>query len=169
MELRKDIDFNNIPKHVAIIMDGNGRWAKKRFLPRNVGHQEGMKRVVEIVEVAEKLDIECLSLYAFSTENWKRPKEEIDGLMKILIYYIRSELEKIHKNNIKIQTMGDISKLPKVPMEEVMRAVEKTQNNTKMILNIGLNYGGRDEIILGIKNILKDVKMGKIKESDINT
>lgn len=169
LELRNKIDFHNIPNHVAIIMDGNGRWAKKRFLPRTAGHQEGMKRVMDIVEVAKKLNIKYLSLYAFSTENWKRPQEEIDGLMKILVYYIRSELDKIHKNNIRIQVMGDITKLPKTPKGEVEKAMEKTKNNSKMILNIGLNYGGRDEIIYGIKNILEDIKMGKIDEDDITT
>ncbi len=169
MKLKSKIDINNIPSHVAIIMDGNGRWAKERFLPRTAGHQEGMKRVIEIVEVAEKLNIKYLSLYAFSTENWKRPKEEIDGLMKLLVQYIRSELNKIHKNNIRIQTMGDISKLPKAPRKEVERAIEKTKNNNKMVLNIGLNYGGRDEIVRAVKNILEDVKMGKINEEDINT
>ncbi len=108
-------------------MDGNGRWAKKRFLPRNLGHQEGMKRVMEIVEIAEKLDVKYLSLYAFSTENWKRPQEEINGLMKILVYYIRSELDKIHRNNIRIQVMGDITKLPETPRKEVEKAIEKKQ------------------------------------------
>ncbi len=136
-------------------MDGNGRWAKKRFLPRTAGHHEGMKRVIEIVEVAEKLDIKYLSLYAFSTENWKRPQEEIDNLMKLLVQYIKIELNRIHKNNVKIQIMGDISKLPKVPREEVERAIKTTENNTKMILNIGLNYGGRDEIIYGIKKYFR--------------
>ncbi|NLV76115.1 MAG: isoprenyl transferase [Tissierellia bacterium] len=168
-ELKNKIDINNLPKHVAIIMDGNGRWAEERFLPRNAGHQEGTKRVVDIVEVAADLGIKYLSLYAFSTENWKRPKEEINGLMKLLVYYIRSELNKIHKNNIKVQTMGDISKLPKIPKQEVEKAIERTKNNNKMVLNIGLNYGGRDEIIRGIKNILYDVKMGKINEEDIDT
>ncbi|NMB08453.1 MAG: isoprenyl transferase [Tissierellia bacterium] len=168
IELKNKIDYNNIPEHVAIIMDGNGRWAKKRFLPRTAGHNEGLKRVTEIVEVATKIGIKYLSLYAFSTENWKRPQEEIDNLMKLLVHYIRTELNKIHKNNIKIQTMGDISKLPKTPREEVERAIKTTENNTKMILNIGLNYGGRDEIIQGVKNILKDINMGNIKEEDIN-
>ena len=168
IELKNKIDTNNIPKHVAIIMDGNGRWAKKRFLPRTSGHQEGMKRVIEIVEVAEKLNIKYLSLFAFSTENWKRPKDEVNGLMKLLVQYIRTELNKINKNNIKIQTMGDISKLPRTAREEVERAIKTTKNNTKMILNIGLNYGGKDEIIWGIKNILKDIQRGNIKEEYIN-
>ncbi|MBU5437673.1 isoprenyl transferase [Tissierella sp. MSJ-40] len=167
-ELKNEIDIKKLPKHIAIIMDGNGRWAKKRFLPRNAGHQEGMERVVEIVEVAADLGIEYLSLYAFSTENWKRPMEEIEGLMKILVFYIKRELDKLHKNNIKIQIMGDISKLPTKPREEVLRAVEKTKNNTRMILNIGLNYGGRDEIIYGIKNILKDIELGKMDIEELN-
>lgn len=168
-DLKNKIDFNNLPKHVGIIMDGNGRWAQERLLPRNAGHQEGTKRVIEIVETAADLGIKYLSLYAFSTENWKRPKDEINGLMKLLVHYIRSELNRIHKNNIKIQTMGDISKLPETPRQEVEKAIEKTKNNNRMILNIGLNYGGRDEIIRGVKSILEDIKMGKINEEDIDT
>ncbi len=166
--LKDQIDMNRIPKHIAIIMDGNGRWAKKRFLPRTAGHKEGVNRVTEIVEAAYNLNIECLSLYAFSTENWKRPKEEIEALMDLLILYIRRELDKINRNNIRIQTMGDISKLPEKVVVEVKRAIEKTKNNTGMVLNIGLNYGGRDEIIRAVKNILSDVKKGKLKEEDIN-
>lgn len=167
--LKGKIDSENIPEHIAIIMDGNGRWAKERFLPRTMGHREGMKRVIEIVEVAEKLDIKYLSLYAFSTENWKRPKREIAGLMNLLVDYIKKELNKIHENNIKIQVMGDISKLPKAPREEVERAIETTKNNTKMVLNIGLNYGGQDEIVYGVKNMLRDLKEGKITENEIDT
>lgn len=168
-ELKNKINKENLPKHIAIIMDGNGRWAKKRFLPRNFGHQEGMERVIEIVGASADLGIEYLSLYAFSTENWKRPMEEIDGLMKILVHFIKKELNKLHKNNIKIQIMGDINKLPNLAKSEVIRAVEKTSNNTKMILNIGLNYGGRDEIIFGVKEILKDIEMGKIELQELNT
>lgn len=167
-ELRDLIDMKNLPKHIGIIMDGNGRWAKKKFLPRNFGHQEGMERVIEIVGLASNLGIQSLSLFAFSTENWKRPEEEVQGLMKILVHFIRKELNKLHKNNIKIQIMGDISKLPELPRQEVIRAVEKTSSNSKMILNIGLNYGGRDEIIFGIKNLLKDIEMGKIEIEDVN-
>ena len=168
LNLKEQIDMNKLPKHIAIIMDGNGRWAKKRLLPRTAGHKEGVERVTEIVEAAYNLNIECLSLYAFSTENWKRPKEEVDALMDLLILYIRRELDKIYKNNIRIQTMGDISKLPEKVIVEVERAIEKTQNNTGMVLNIGLNYGGRDEIVRAVKNILSDVKKGKLKEEDIN-
>lgn len=168
VKLKNKIDMNRIPQHIAIIMDGNGRWAKKRGLPRTAGHKEGVNRVTEIVETAYKLDIKCLSLYAFSTENWKRPKEEITALMRLLIQYIKIELDKIHKNNIRIQTMGDINKFAKPVIVEINRAIDKTKNNTGMILNIGLNYGGRDEIVRAVKNILSDVEMGKLKSEDIN-
>lgn len=169
--LKEKIDESNLPNHVAIIMDGNGRWAKKRFLPRTAGHKEGMERVKEIVEVAAKIGIKYLSLYAFSTENWKRPEKEINSLMKLLVQYLRAELNTLHKNNIKVQALGDISKLPLLPRIEVEKAIEKTKNNDKMTLNIALNYGGRDEIIEATKNILKDVEMGKmdIEELNVNT
>ena len=167
-QLKNQIDILKLPKHIAIIMDGNGRWAKKRFLPRNFGHKEGMERVVEIVRAASNLGIEHLSLYAFSTENWKRPKDEVQGLMKILVQYIRQELDKLHKNNINVKVMGDIEKLPNFAKNEVIRAIETTANNTGMILNIGLNYGGRDEIIFAIKNLLNDIKMGKTNIDDLN-
>jgi undecaprenyl diphosphate synthase len=168
-KLKSQIDMENLPKHIAIIMDGNGRWAKKRFLPRNFGHQEGMERVIEIVSAASTLGIRYLSLYAFSTENWKRPMEEVQGLMKILVQYIMRELDKLHENNVKVQIMGDISKLPEFARKEVMKTIEKTSQNTGMILNIGLNYGGRDEIIFGIKNLLNDIEMGKINIEDLNS
>lgn len=167
-QLKDKVNMGKLPKHIAIIMDGNGRWAKKRFLPRSFGHQEGMERVIEIVEASLELGIEHLSLYAFSTENWKRPVEEVNGLMKILVQYITRELDKLHRNNIKIQILGDINKLPQFAKEEVIKAIEKTSANTNMVLNIGLNYGGRDEIIFGVKNILKDVKMGKMNIDDLN-
>lgn len=169
LKLKEQIDMNRIPKHIAIIMDGNGRWAKKRFLPRTAGHREGVERVSEIVEAASDLNVQCLSLYAFSTENWKRPKEEIDALMNLLILYINRELDRIHKNNIRMRVMGDVSKLPKNVAEKVQMAIEKTKDNTGMVLNIGLNYGGRDEIVRAVKNILADVKRGKLKEEDINS
>ncbi len=167
-DLKAKVNLDNLPKHVAIIMDGNGRWAQKRSLPRNFGHQEGMERVIEIVECASQLGIKYLTLYAFSTENWKRPKTEIDGLMKILVLYIRRELDRLHKNNIKLNILGDISKLPELPRKEVIKAIDKTKNNTKMVLNIALNYGGRDEIINGIKDLYKDIEVGKINYDEID-
>lgn len=168
---KEKIDKSKLPNHVAIIMDGNGRWAKKRLLPRTAGHKEGMERVKEIVEVAADIGIKYLSLYAFSTENWKRPEKEIKGLMNLLVQYLRSELNTLHKNNIKVQALGDISKLPSQPRMEVEKAIKKTKNNNKMILNIALNYGGRDEIIEATKKILKDIEMGKmdIEELNVNT
>ncbi len=167
-ELKSKINLDKLPNHVAIIMDGNGRWAKKRLLPRNFGHREGMERVIEIVSVARELGIKHLSLYAFSTENWKRPENEIQGLMKILVEYIKRELDKLHKNNVKVNILGDISKLPETPRAEIIKTIEKTNNNDGMTLNIALNYGGRDEIILGVKKILKDVELGKIDIDNIN-
>lgn len=167
-ELKKEIDPNNIPKHVAIIMDGNGRWAKERFLPRTAGHNEGLKRVQEIVEVAADIGIKYLSLYAFSTENWKRPRKEIDNLMKLLNYYIKTELKRIHENNVKIQTMGDISMLPESSKKEVERAKLLTRNNSKMTLNIGLNYGGRHEIVRAIKNLVDEINKGNLGKEDID-
>lgn len=167
-KLKAQVDIDNLPKHIAIIMDGNGRWAKERHMPRNYGHTAGVERVKEIVEVAGNIGIEYLTLYAFSTENWKRPKSEIEGLMKLLVLYIKNELHKIHKNNVKIKILGDFSKLPKIPRKEVEKAIEKTKNNTGMVLNIGLNYGGRDEIIYGVKNLLREVKMGKMDIDDID-
>lgn len=167
-ELRSKIDLENIPDHIGIIMDGNGRWAKKRFLPRTAGHKEGMERVIDIVEICSELKIKYLSLYAFSTENWKRPKEEISTLMKLLVVFIERELDRIHKNNIKIQTMGDISRLPEFARIEVEKALEKTKNNDKMILNIGLNYGGRDEIIRASQLIAKDIENGDFTIDALN-
>ncbi|WP_279230321.1 isoprenyl transferase [Thermohalobacter berrensis] len=167
-KLIKEIDKTNLPNHIAIIMDGNGRWAKKRFLPRTAGHREGVKRVREIVKACGDLGIKYLTLYAFSTENWKRPKDEIDSLMKLLVEYLKKELNTLHKNNVKINILGDLEKLPSLPKQEVFNAIEKTRNNNKLILNIALNYGGRDEIIRAIKLLAKNVKDNKIQLEDIN-
>ncbi len=163
-----EIDMANLPKHIAIIMDGNGRWATKRSLPRQLGHQEGMNRVVEIVECAKEIGIKHLTLYAFSTENWKRPKIEIDALMNLLILFIRNELDKIHRNDVKIKVLGDIKKLPTLAQKEVNRAINKTIDNKSMTLNIALNYGGRQELVKATKAILIDVKKGIIDIDVIN-
>ncbi|QQK07681.1 isoprenyl transferase [Miniphocaeibacter halophilus] len=166
--LLNKIDSNNIPKHVAIILDGNGRWAKKRFLPRFKGHQEGMKRVVEIVEVASNIGIEFLSVYAFSTENWKRPVLEVNSLMDLLVYYVEIQLDKLKKNNVKVITLGDISKLPTKAKNAIVKACNETSTNTGMVLNIALNYGGRDDIVNATKNILEDFNLGKININNID-
>lgn len=166
--LLNNIDMDKLPKHVAIIMDGNGRWARKRLLPRTAGHREGVERVKEIVEVTGNLGIKFLTLFAFSTENWGRPKEEVDTLMRLLVEYLRKELNTLHKNNVKINIFGDLDKLPTIPRLEVYNALEKTKNNTKMELNIALNYGGRFEIVNGIKSLIIDVQNGKINLENID-
>lgn len=166
--LLNNIDMDKLPKHVAIIMDGNGRWARKRLLPRTAGHREGVERVKEIVEVTGNLGIKFLTLFAFSTENWGRPKEEVDTLMRLLVEYLRKELNTLHKNNVKINIFGDLDKLPTIPRSEVYNALEKTKNNTKMELNIALNYGGRFEIVNGIKSLIIDVQNGKINLENID-
>lgn len=168
MNYLEQIDDQNLPKHIGIIMDGNGRWAKKRNMPRSFGHREGMKRVVDIVEAACELGIQSLSLYAFSTENWKRPTEEVSKLMNLLVYYIRTQLVKLKENNVKVNVMGDISLLPEKVQGEVKRSLRDTCDNDKMILNIGLNYGGRNEIIRATKLIAKECEQGKISFDEID-
>ncbi|MBU5669080.1 isoprenyl transferase [Peptoniphilus sp. MSJ-1] len=163
------LDFENIPSHIGIIMDGNGRWAKKRNLPRTFGHKEGTKRVIDIVETAYKLNIKSLTLYAFSTENWKRPEDEISKLMDLLAYYIKNQLEKIIKNNIKINVLGDYTKFPSSIVKLIDNALQRTESNDKMILNIALNYGGQTEIVDATKKIVKDIGDNKISIDDINT
>lgn len=162
------IDLGNLPGHIAIIMDGNGRWAKKRFLPRSAGHKEGIERVKEIVKSSGDLGIKYLTLYAFSTENWSRPKDEVDTLMKLLVEYLKKELETLHKSNVKINVLGDLERLPELPKKEVHNAIQKTINNNKLILNIALNYGGRNEIIKAVKKVIKDVHNGTLGVDSIN-
>ncbi len=155
-EIQKQIKNNSVPVHVGIIMDGNGRWAKKRHLPRISGHKVGAERIEDILEESVALGIQYLSLYAFSTENWKRPKEEVNSLMNLIVRYVNSRLSDFKKNNIKLLTMGDISKLPPSALNAVNYAKEETKDNNGLTLNIGLNYGGRDEIVSGIKALFKE-------------
>lgn len=162
------LDLENIPKHVGIIMDGNGRWAKKRKMPRTFGHREGTQRVIEIVEAAYKINIKSLTLYAFSTENWKRPDEEISKLMDLLAYYIKNQLEKIKKNNIRINVLGDYRAFPDKIVRLIETALQETKSNDKMILNIGLNYGGQSEIVRASKLICEDVIAGRVSLEDID-
>ncbi|WP_300386148.1 isoprenyl transferase [Clostridium sp.] len=151
------LDKNNIPKHIAIIMDGNGRWAKKRKLPRTMGHKAGVESIRKIVREAQNIGIKYLTLYAFSTENWKRPQEEVSALMKLLIQYLKSELGELNRNGVSINILGDITKLPKEAQNEIEDAVVKTKDNKGIVLNIAFNYGGRDEIIRAVKLIGKDI------------
>jgi undecaprenyl diphosphate synthase len=163
-----ELDMNNIPKHIAIIMDGNGRWAKERNLPRTIGHKAGIETIRDIVRECSKLGVKYLTLYAFSTENWRRPVDEVNTLMKLLVEYLRGEFEELHSNNVIINSIGDISKLPQLCQKELRVAYEKTKNNKGLILNLALNYGGRDDITNAFKKMYKDIKFGRLKEDDIS-
>lgn len=165
---KEKVDMDKLPKHIAIIMDGNGRWAKKRLLPRTAGHREGVKRVLEIVEECGDLGIEYLTLYAFSTENWNRPEDEIDYLMKLLVEFLRKKLKIIHKNGVRLNVLGDITKLDESIKKEINDAIKLTENNSVMTLNIALNYGGRDEIIRAVKKINVDIQNNNLEINNIN-
>ena len=141
-----DINLEKVPTHIAIIMDGNGRWAKSRFLPRTAGHKAGVEAIREVIKESQRLGVKHLTLYAFSTENWKRPKLEVDTLMTLLATYLSKEIKELHANNVKVTTIGDISKLPKNCIEQLNNAFELTKDNTGVNLNLALNYGSRDDI-----------------------
>ena len=173
MSLQETIDKNNLPKHLAIIMDGNGRWAKQKGFLRAFGHENGTKSVRETVETCAKLGIENLTLYAFSTENWNRPKLEVDTLMKLLISSLKNELKTLKDNNIKLNTIGNFEKLPKSAQKELSSVILETKDNTRMTLTLALSYGSREEIVSAIKNISTKVKnniisIDAIDESIIN-
>lgn len=150
-----NLDQDRLPKHIAIIMDGNGRWATKRNKPRVFGHNEGMKRVVDVVENSLNIGIKYLSLYAFSTENWKRPQKEIDFLMQILIKYIDDQLNKLVTQGVKINILGDISVLPEKVIQKIEYALDSTRDNDKLILNIAINYGSRQEILKAVNTAIE--------------
>lgn len=162
------LDMERIPEHIGIIMDGNGRWAKAKGYPRTVGHKAGVETIRRILKEAQRLGVKYITLYAFSTENWKRPKEEVGALMKLLVQYFRLELNELHENGVVVNTIGDISKLPKECIEEIKKAKEKTKNNTGIVMNLALNYGGRDEIVRAVKLLAKDVAEGKISPEEID-
>ncbi len=158
----------NIPEHIAIIMDGNGRWAKKRNLPRVAGHHQGVESVRQIVETCVNLGVKILTLYTFSTENWKRPKEEVSTLMRLMVKSLKDETDELHKNKIKLIAIGDLNSLPNIVREELTQAMGKTCNNDKMILNLALSYSGRWELVEAIKNISKQVLENKLNPNEIN-
>ena len=162
------LDMNNIPSSVAIIMDGNGRWAEKRRLPRVMGHNAGMKAMREIVSTASQLGVKFLTVYAFSTENWNRSDEEINGIFKLLIKYVDSELDKIAKNNVKINILGDRERLAQKVNEKIEQAIKRTEKNDGLIFNIALNYGGRDEILRSVTSVCQEVKSGVLQIDDID-
>lgn len=167
-EQLKDLISQNSIKHIAIIMDGNGRWATKRGEERTYGHKFGSERVIDVTRRCSNLGIKYLSLYAFSTENWKRPKSEVATIMDLLVKFINRELDELVSENVKLTIMGDVSKLPYVDRKAVEYAINKSANNTGLVLNIGLNYGSRDEITRAFKNIHSDILAGKLTENDID-
>ncbi|MGY8934265.1 MAG: isoprenyl transferase [Flavobacteriales bacterium] len=168
MSLLKQLNLSNLPNHIAIIMDGNGRWAKKKGLLRNLGHQGGAKTVREIVEVCAEINVKYLTLYAFSTENWNRPKLEVDLLMKLLISSLKKELKTLQKNNIKLVTIGNIDSLPTKVSAELKDVVEKTKNNSRLTLTLALSYSSREELIKTIKEISLKVKNNLISPENID-
>ncbi|MBP3929578.1 MAG: isoprenyl transferase [Peptostreptococcaceae bacterium] len=163
-----NIDLSNIPTHIAIIMDGNGRWAKERLLPRTLGHKAGVEAIRSVIKEGSNLGVKHITLYAFSTENWKRPKLEVEALMNLLNTYLKKELKELHENNVKITTIGDIEVLPIKSLEAVNNAINITKDNTGLNLNIALNYGSRNDIKNAVIDIVKNCKSGKIDIEDIN-
>ncbi len=164
MSLKKLLDKDKIPKHIAIIMDGNGRWAKSKGMPRVFGHKEGVKTVKEITEVTAKLGVKYLTLYAFSTENWKRPAYEVNALMSLLVNTIDKEMETLMKNNIKLEAIGNIEELPSKSYKSLLKGIEKTKDNDRMTLVLALNYSGRWDVLNAAKSIMKDNFQGDIDE-----
>ncbi len=166
MDKNNKIDYTKLPKHVAIVMDGNGRWAQSRSLPRLAGHNAGMKTLKTIVKAASKIGLEHLTVYAFSTENWKRPEDEISGIFKILIYYVEKELNELHANNVRVNIIGDYKKLPEEAVKKLETSLSTTKNNSGLQLNIALNYGSRAEILKAVKSLISKNKPG---ETDVES
>lgn len=164
MNYEEMTDKSNIPTHIAIIMDGNGRWAKKRLMPRSVGHKAGADMLKRIVRKCNDMGVKYLTVYAFSTENWKRPDEEVSLLMGLIVTYLQKEVKEMNENNVKIRAIGDIEKLPKKPYDELKKAMEITNDNTGVVFSLALNYGFRDDLSHAIKNMMKE----NINIEDIN-
>ena len=163
--LRNTILENNIPNHIAIIMDGNGRWAKKRSLPRLAGHREGINSVREITRVCGEIGVKYLTLYTFSTENWKRPPSEVSALMKLLLNTINIEVKELHKNNVRFSIIGELNTLPKSTVQGLKNGIELTRNNSGLNLCLAINYGSRKEILTAVISIAKKIQS---KQLDIN-
>ena len=168
MSLLSEINIDQLPTHIAIIMDGNGRWAKSKGLLRNIGHQNGAKTVKEVVETCAKINIKYLTLYAFSTENWNRPKLEVELLMKLLISSLKKEVKTLQKNNIKLSTIGNLNSLPTKVAKELKDVIEKTKDNNRLTLTLALSYGSREELIKTIKEISLKVKNNLISPENID-
>jgi undecaprenyl diphosphate synthase len=168
MSLKSKIESEFLPKHVAIIMDGNGRWAKKQGFKRVFGHNKGVNSVRQVVEAATELGIEVLTLFAFSTENWKRPKYEVDTLMTLLVSSLKKEMKTLQKNGIKLQTIGNIEKLPARAKKQLKDAIKDTENNKNLTLNLALNYGAREELVNATKCISKKIVNNELKIEEID-
>lgn len=164
----KLLETGDIPRHIAVIMDGNGRWAKRRGMPRIAGHREGVNSVRDIVEACGQLGVQYLTLYAFSTENWSRPKEEVSLLMRLLLKALRNERDRLHQNEVQLKAIGDIAKLPNDVQDELLDAIRVMQNNTGLTLILALSYSGRWDITNGIKRMAQDIRSGAVQEHDIN-
>jgi undecaprenyl diphosphate synthase len=163
------LDPTRIPKHVAVIMDGNGRWAKKQGLMRIRGHEKGAKAVRQTVETCAELGVEHLTLYAFSTENWKRPKLEVETLMRLLVSSLKKELPTLQNNNISLKAVGNLNLLPKKALKELDEVIDATKNNNRMNLTLALSYGSREELVTVIKNVASQVKDGTLEIDQIDT
>jgi len=168
MDLKSQINTDNLPKHLAIIMDGNGRWAKQKGMMRAFGHEKGTKAVRQVVEGSAELGIENLTLYAFSTENWNRPKLEVQTLMKLLVSALKKEIKTLQDNNIKLMAIGNLSELPKRAYKELTEVIEKTKDNNRMVLTLALSYGSREELVNTIKKISIKVKNNIISPENID-
>ena len=158
----------HIPEHIAIIMDGNGRWAKERSLPRVAGHKEGINSVREITRICGEIGVKHLTLYTFSTENWRRPKAEVSALMTLLLKTISVEVRKLHKNNVRFTTIGDLEMLPRSTQKGILDGIEITKNNTGLNLCLALNYGSRQEMVSAVQSIADKVKNGDLDSDEID-
>ncbi len=166
--LKENIDFNNLPRHIAVIMDGNGRWAKGKGAARIFGHRNAIQAVKDVTEGCGELGVKYLTLYAFSTENWGRPKEEVDALMELLVNTLKKEINTLHENQVKLNTIGDVSHLPKDCQNNLAEAIEATKNNSGLTLQLALNYSGRWEIVEAAKKLAEEVKKGLIQPQEID-
>jgi len=167
-DFKSKLQSDNIPKHVAIIMDGNGRWAKQNGQPRVFGHKNGVDSVRDIVEAAAEIDVKWLTLYAFSTENWNRPSLEVEALMTILVNALHQEIKRLMDNNIRLQAIGELPKLPEKCYHQLMEGIEKTKHNSRMTLVLALSYSGRWELTEAVRNIARDVYNDKLHPSLID-
>jgi len=164
----EEISLNNLPKHIAVIMDGNGRWAKSRGALRIFGHQNGIKAVRETVEACAELGVGYLTLYTFSTENWGRPKMEVDGIMDLLVKTIGDEVPRLHKNNVQLKCIGDMDALPEKARRNMEKGIDTTKNNTGLVLNIALSYSGKWDIIQATRKLASAVKSGEMTPEEID-